>query len=173
MLRTILAAYDGSEHAQKALRLAGDLAARYDALVVVAHVVTDAPLPEELVRMIEVEHLVEPAEEGRSGPGTFLRPAGLAGEPEGRRGALEARMAIGRRLAEHGQELAREAGAPRTEHVLESGDPAEAVLRAAEHTGADLIVLGSRGLGPLRGLWLGSVSHKIAQLAPTPVLTVR
>jgi len=52
-------------------------------------------------------------------------------------------------------------------------DPAaEAVLEAAEQSQAELIVLGSRGMGNLKRLLLGSVSQKVAQLSHCPVLLV-
>ena len=47
------------------------------------------------------------------------------------------------------------------------------ILGIAEKESADLIVLGSRGLGALSGLVMGSVSQKIVQLAPCPVLIVK
>jgi nucleotide-binding universal stress UspA family protein len=47
------------------------------------------------------------------------------------------------------------------------------VLVAAEHVGADLIVLGAGGNSELVGLLLGSVSHKIIQHAPSAVLVIR
>ncbi|NOY98024.1 MAG: universal stress protein [Chloroflexi bacterium] len=55
--------------------------------------------------------------------------------------------------------------------VLE-GPPAEAILDVAVTRGNDLIVMGSRGLGSLRGLLLGSQSQKVLQHAPCPVLVV-
>jgi nucleotide-binding universal stress UspA family protein len=51
--------------------------------------------------------------------------------------------------------------------------PARAILEQARDLDATLIVLGSRGLGALGGLLLGSVAHKILQLASCPVLVVR
>jgi nucleotide-binding universal stress UspA family protein len=51
--------------------------------------------------------------------------------------------------------------------------PARAILEQARDLDATMIVLGSRGLGALGGLLLGSVAHKIIQLASCPVLVVR
>ncbi len=56
--------------------------------------------------------------------------------------------------------------------VLE-GPPAEAILTVAATRHNDLIVMGSRGLGRLTGLLLGSQSQKVVQHAPCPVLIVR
>jgi nucleotide-binding universal stress UspA family protein len=56
--------------------------------------------------------------------------------------------------------------------LVEEGDAAMAILAAAEDQDADLIVLGSRGMGDLKGLLLGSVSHKVTHLANRPCLIV-
>lgn len=53
-----------------------------------------------------------------------------------------------------------------------AGNPADRVLQYAEETDQSVIVIGSRGLRGLRGMFLGSVSSKIAQLAPCQVLIV-
>lgn len=53
-----------------------------------------------------------------------------------------------------------------------NGDPAMELLRACEE-GVDLLVLGSRGYGPLTRVLLGSVSRKVIGNAPCPVLAVR
>lgn len=53
------------------------------------------------------------------------------------------------------------------------GDPAAAILEIAEKEAADLVVIGSRGLGALSGLVMGSVSQKLVHLAPCPVLIVK
>lgn len=59
-----------------------------------------------------------------------------------------------------------------TPEVLE-GPPAEAILTAADARNVDLIVMGTRGLGRLAGLLLGSQSQKVAAHAKCPVLLVR
>ena len=69
------------------------------------------------------------------------------------------------------QELA-EAGVKAEREVLE-GPTAEAILRVAEVRKAELIILGARGRGSLKGLLLGSVTHKVIQHAKCPVLVVR
>jgi nucleotide-binding universal stress UspA family protein len=50
--------------------------------------------------------------------------------------------------------------------------PAHAIADAAAAADADLIVLGSVGSGPLKGLLLGSVAHRLLQIAPCPVLVI-
>ena len=54
--------------------------------------------------------------------------------------------------------------------ILRLGHPAETVVDQAK--GADLVVVGSRGLGGFRGLLLGSVSQQVAHHAPCPVVIV-
>lgn len=56
--------------------------------------------------------------------------------------------------------------------LAKQGDAAAAILAAAEHHDVQLIVLGCRGLGDLKGLLLGSVSHKVSHLANRPCLIV-
>lgn len=69
-------------------------------------------------------------------------------------------------------ERARRAGIEATFLVWE-GDPGEVILNAAGAEGADLIVVGSRGLGQVGRLLLGSVSDHIVRHASVPVLVVR
>ena len=53
------------------------------------------------------------------------------------------------------------------------GDPAEVILDVAKIRNINVIVMGSRGLGKLAGLLLGSTSQKVVSHAPCPVLIVR
>jgi nucleotide-binding universal stress UspA family protein len=52
------------------------------------------------------------------------------------------------------------------------GDPAEVLIDTARQSHADAIVMGRRGRGRLTGLLLGSVSQKVASLAPCVVIVV-
>jgi nucleotide-binding universal stress UspA family protein len=57
-------------------------------------------------------------------------------------------------------------------HPVE-GDPAEAILSVAEQTGADLIVVGNKGMAGARRFLLGSVPNKVSHHAPCSVIIVR
>ncbi len=57
--------------------------------------------------------------------------------------------------------------------VYREGDPAGEIIKAAKEHKADLIVMGSRGLGQIGGLILGSVSERVLHGAHGPVLIVR
>lgn len=56
------------------------------------------------------------------------------------------------------------------ERIVAEGGAARRLIDTAE--GADLLVIGSRGLGGFRGLLLGSVSHQCASHAPCPVVVI-
>ena len=59
-----------------------------------------------------------------------------------------------------------------TTKQLRIGSPAKTILSMAEEQKADLIVMGARGLGPIKERLLGSVSHRILTLAPCATLIV-
>jgi nucleotide-binding universal stress UspA family protein len=54
-----------------------------------------------------------------------------------------------------------------------SGDVPQAIMDTARDENADIIVVGPRGLGRLKGLLVGSVTDRLVQLADRPVLVVR
>ena len=56
--------------------------------------------------------------------------------------------------------------------VVAGTAPAEALARYADKNGCDLIVMGRRGLGAIRGM-LGSVSFGLLRSTDVPVLTVK
>lgn len=57
--------------------------------------------------------------------------------------------------------------------LLREGDPAYEIVRTAEEGRFDLIVMGHRGLSPIKAFLLGSVSNRVVTHAPCSVLVVR
>jgi nucleotide-binding universal stress UspA family protein len=72
-------------------------------------------------------------------------------------------------------QIIREAGIPVTGEVqrAETGHAAKHIVDTAKERDCDLIVMGSRGLSDIAGLMLGSVTHKVLQLAHLPVFVAR
>lgn len=77
------------------------------------------------------------------------------------------------KIQRQGAELSNE-GIDTQVKVLPARAPhaAHVIADAAREAGADLIVAGARGHTKLPGLTLGSVTHRLLQIAPCPVLTV-
>jgi nucleotide-binding universal stress UspA family protein len=61
----------------------------------------------------------------------------------------------------------------RVERFVREGDPSGEILRAAQFTNADLIVMGTHGRTGLSRVLMGSVAEQVVRKAPCPVLTVR
>jgi len=57
--------------------------------------------------------------------------------------------------------------------VAREGQPARPIVEYAKEHDVDLIVLGSRGLGDIGGMLLGSVSHKVGSLSECSCLTAK
>jgi nucleotide-binding universal stress UspA family protein len=171
MIKTILVPTDGSDHAGKAILLAADIAGKYGSRLVFLHVMSSDPLPESLIRMAEAEHITpEPTEPIAVVPEARFPASTILGQqddnPEIRRFVAENILSVARKIAE-------KKGVRDIHCVIGDGDPVKDILRHAEDEAANLIVMGSRGLSDLKGLLMGSVSHKVSQLSPCSCITVK
>ena len=59
------------------------------------------------------------------------------------------------------------------ETLAREGDPADAILDVAEEKGADLIVVGNKGMTGAKRFLLGSVPNKVSHHAPCSVMIIR
>jgi nucleotide-binding universal stress UspA family protein len=66
-----------------------------------------------------------------------------------------------------------EAAGVQNETYARQGDPADAILDVAEERGADLIVIGNKGMTGAKRFLLGSVPNKVSHHAPCSVLIIR
>lgn len=159
MLTRVLAAVDGSANALRAVHVAVGILER------------QAPGTLTLIYVGKVPSALE----WFRGPGSGLS-GGLSEVERQEQAALEAATREGHRILEEAYLAASEKlkGCPvRVEKLVVFGDPAEEIIRYAEENDYDIVVMGSRGAGPLRGVLLGSVSYKVLNSARCPVLIVK
>ncbi|HTZ08854.1 MAG TPA: universal stress protein [Acidimicrobiales bacterium] len=145
MFSDIVVGTDGSDSAQTAVDLAMSLARQGDATVHVVHAVRSAPAE------------------------TAVAKAGASvvyyGDSVAHGAVAAAADSVLTEAASHGGDLKVElyaAGAP----------PAEAIIEVAERVGADLIVVGSKGMQGVRRV-IGSVPNSVAHGAPCHVLVAK
>lgn len=84
----------------------------------------------------------------------------------------DAVTAVANGILDAAKERARKRGAENLHITSREGDSTKSILETAQHVGADAIFVGRRGRGQLQGLLLGSVSQKLASLAPCMVVIV-
>jgi len=143
-IRRILVPTDFSPHSNEATAWAADLAARYNAAIVLVHVY-------QPVSMILPEGFVLKSAED----------------------IAELLHSLDTALAEAKAQLSRVAPGVAIDSVLLQGAPFAEIVRHARENSFDLIVIGTHGRSGLRHALLGSVAEKVVRKAPCPVLTVR
>jgi len=174
MFKKILVAVDGSGHARGATEVAADLAGKYGAELVLLHVVGNGKVPASLAHMLEVEHMTEV--EHPSPPNVANVQGGIAVMERGsdsREHEEEMKESLAQKILGEAERLAKPKGVSSVSRVTEHGDPVERILDCAARENVDLIVMGTRGLSDLKGLLMGSVSHKICQLSDCTCITVK
>lgn len=174
MFRSIVVAFDGSAHANRALEIGAGMASREKAALGIIYVIDRSHLsvPEEMRKMGELEHLIEPVQKMvvnfENAPATMMSSIAEANAD-----SQAAMFRYADFLVSQAAEAAKKSGLSEVDSKVELGDPAEETIAYARDREADLIVSGSRGFGKLKSLLLGSVSNKIAQLAECSYLTVK
>lgn len=174
MIKTILVPTDGSDHADKAIDLAADLAGKYDARLIILHALL-RHTPESDIRMIctrlsAPQSITSQLDQVEEDMASIAAAGGLPILPSM---PAETLTEIASLITDHASSRAKTQGAPNIEIRIVDGAPAETILSTAETEKADMIVMGSRGLGNLAGLLMGSVSHKVSHLSPCTCVTVK
>jgi len=59
------------------------------------------------------------------------------------------------------------------QEMVLSGAPEDTILKVAKSEECDMIIMGSRGYSDIKGLFLGSTTHRVLQLAECPVTVIR
>jgi nucleotide-binding universal stress UspA family protein len=147
-VRRVMVAVDGSENAQRALEAAVDMAKRLRLELQIAHV---AYVPGLLWSsgmpgsMVPIDKIEDDAEK------------------------------TGRQLLSKAVKFAKDEGVanPKGELVTKLASPAQGIVDLAEQSDADVIVIGTRGLGGFKKLLLGSVAGTVLHYAHCSVLVVK
>lgn len=147
-IERVLVAVDGSVHSDRAVVFAAELAAACNASLVILNVVPTTVMISTLAT---------------SPP---LAATELAGWTDHLVGA-------GEEIVQRAMAGAAASGAPDATALVEAGHPATVIVDRAADADVDVICIGRRGLGNVRGLLLGSVSHAVAHQATQTVITVR
>jgi len=173
VIKNILCALDGSSHADKALDLAIAMAQKFDARLILFHVLMRNLDTEEIRRFSEVEGLTQEsvAEVNRLQTVDGRVEVGLPYEVK----AIPSDMLV--KLAQHilksAQADAEAEGVPNTTIVMGDGEPAARILACAKQENIDCIIMGSRGLSNIQALLEGSVSRKVSNRAACTTIAVR
>ena len=147
MITKILIAVDGSRHSLKCVEYGAEVAKALGAEVLLYHVVKPYNLPESFKKFAQAEHMtIIDADFLKKGAQYLLT------------GALDA---------------ARKAGLKEAEIETDEGPIARSIVARAKSFQADLIIIGSRGMGDVEGRLRGGVSHRVETMAKCPVLVVK
>lgn len=176
MIKTIVVPTDGSSHAMKAVELAADIAAKYGARLVLLHALLREATPGQLRDLTKgtavPKDVLDELDRLEKMP---IEAAAMAGmnAPIFVPASPELLKKIGDLIGEKAREAAKGHGLDDIDLCVVDGPPTERILELADRENADMIVMGNRGFGKLKGLLLGSVSHKVSHLSKCTCVTVK
>lgn len=159
MYESILVPVDGSDHSQKALAIACQLAAPSRAVIYILNAPEMPPATDPLGIAVGAPGM-EISTEAMNQAGQEVIKQVQAAEEAGR-GLLD-------RFAENTAGSADYEIKP----VVRVGTPSRVIVEEAANLKVDVIVMGSRGMSNLKSLIIGSTSHKVMHTAGCTVITV-
>lgn len=147
MIKKVLIAVDGSKHSLRSVEMGSQIAKGVGAKVMLFHVVKPYRLPDSLKKLAKAEHMA----------------------------AIDADLLMqgAKYLLAGALDVAHGAGLKDVEIQTKEGPIARTIIDRAKSFNADLIVIGSRGMGDIGGMLRGGVSHRVETLAKCPVLVVK
>lgn len=153
VIQHILVPTDGSENAERAVRFSAEVAGhrhQAEVTVVFVHLLVSPDASVGALTSKPERHAHEMSAEERA----------------------HAREIVDRAVAEI-RSLVTSPDVTVTGLVVSDSRIDEGILRAADETNADIIVVGTRGLSTLKGAIMGSVSHALIEKAHCPILVVK
>lgn len=153
----VLVGVDGSENSNRALEFALGLAEKYNASISILNVF------EVQIAAQTINANVAPVPEGPS-------PFSTRPSPDFSKDLIKIHDQTLTNSVTHAKETNPNLT---VSSMLKIGEPALEIVNTAKEGNFDIIVIGHRGAGRMSELILGSVSEKVAHLAPCPVIIVK
>ena len=150
MFTKILVPFDGSDHSQKALETAIDLAKQFDGEITLIHVYSVS-----IVMSLSM----------------YYNESNVVASQEVSRLAETIREASAEILAK-GEKMVKAEGIP-VETLLREGHVVQEIIKTVREGRFDLIVIGAKGMSKVKEMFLGSVSEKVVRNAPCTVMVVK
>lgn len=174
MIKTIIVPTDGSEHANRAVELAGEIAAKFGARLILLQILLHHTSTSELRELCkklggdgEISGKLDDLDD------VIVEASAAAYAPVPIPVPPEVLRDVGKLILTKAKEAVTARGVARVTTQVVDGSPSDCIIAAAEQEKADMIVMGRRGLGDVAGLLMGSVSHKVSHLADCACLTVK
>jgi nucleotide-binding universal stress UspA family protein len=147
-IRNILVGVDGSENSDRALDFALDIAEKFNASITILNVseaLAMSAVPQE-------SSAYSGSNTAALGKDLWKFHDEILGRSVARAKAVKPNLSIS--------------------SMLKIGDPALEIVNTAKESGFDVIVIGHRGSGKKKELFLGGISEKVAHLTPCPLIIV-
>ncbi len=150
MVSRILVTIDGSSHSMRAADLGIEMAAGPKAGLVLVNVGKQQEIPDALMEFSKADQF-----------------------PQQTVGLLELLKDGAKKMLQSLADKVKSAGVEDVAFEVKEGPIARTIVARGKDYNADMIVLGSRGLGDIEGLLRGGVSHRVELLAKCPVVIVK
>lgn len=161
MFDNILAPTDGSEHAGRAIEAAVDLALKYNAKLVVLHVAIHHGTSQEITHILRDSTIPAEIQREIDKLQNVSAPIPVGGARGKRTLSPKLEQYLGEFIVKRAVDYATAAGVKKVTSHITDGSPNRRIIEALEQEKADLLVMGTRGLGGIHGYLQGSVSQSV------------
>lgn len=173
-MTAILIATDGSSTAERAVHIGADIAKSRQMDVILLAVIDKKPVPRQIKAMAEAEHIIERPPVASDThlaniPSWMMADIHAAAQADE---DFEIRQAIANLSVKRAHIILDEAGVTPTSAPIIDGDPTDVILDVATREKVEMIVMGTRGLGTLKSLVIGSTSRHVAEQAACSCIIV-
>jgi nucleotide-binding universal stress UspA family protein len=155
MFEKVLIPLDGSEHSERALETAIQIAKKFRSKITLLHVYS-----------VTAPAVIAPE------PTTLTRAGFPVVTPEEVAEMVKAARVVGNRILTDGEQKAKSASVG-VETVLREGNTVQEIVALAKDGEFNLIVMGARGMSRIRELLMGSVSEGVIKNAHCPIMVVK